>query len=110
MNQDMVDMAYTLARAQKAKGQKCIVVLFPSRHSFCTDIEGGVYTRYSDEHHRLKSPTVDTLITVGDAEEFTTPGLEYIFDRMRASVNTKVILLTDDWPCFSKTGASDESI
>ena len=98
MKQDMVDKAYDLAREERARGQQCIMVLFPSQewhHPPCR--ERHIYTRYSDTHSGLKSLPVDTLITVGDAKEFTKRGFDYIWDRMRDSDDTKVILLTEDW-------------
>ena len=111
MNQDYVDKAYALAHEEIADGQKCVMVLFPSQEwQHPPSRERKIYTRYSDTHISLKSLPVDTLITVGDAQEFSTDGLRYIMDRMRASVNTKVILLTEDWPCFTKTEDWYESV
>jgi hypothetical protein len=111
MNQAMIDKAYDLAREAKISGQQCVMVLFPSQEwQHPPSRERKIYTRYSDTHIHLKSLPVDTLITVGDVEEFSSEGLDYIWDRMRASVNTKVILLTADWPCFTKTEDWYESV
>jgi hypothetical protein len=103
MTQDMIDKAHELAREERDAGQQCVMILFPSQEWYHTPRpENGIYIRYSDIHSGLKSLSVDTLITVGDAKEFSREGFDYVWDRMRASVSTKVIGVTVDWPCFQR--------
>lgn len=111
MNQAMIDKAYDLAREEKVKGSKYVVVFFPTQEWWHPPSrERYIYTRYSDTPSGLKSLPVDTLIAVGDAKEFSREGFDYIWDKMRTPVSTKVILLTDDWPCFAIDGDDDESV
>ena len=98
MNQDMIDKAYELAREEKASGQKCVTVLFPSRHSFLTGIDGGIYTRYSDEPSSLKSLPVDTLILVGTTDDdWDEHGVRLAKERTRPSRTGKIVYLNEDY-------------
>jgi hypothetical protein len=104
MKQDMIDKAYDLAREGLAKGQKCVMILFSTQAWHHTPRpEEGIHVRYSDTPSGLESLSVDTLITVGDAKEFSREGFDYIWDRMRVGSGTKVTGVTDDWPCFPPT-------
>ena len=100
MHQDYIDKAYALAHEEKARGQECVMVLFPSRPSYyilhCTEV--GVYTRYSDEHCGLLSLPVDTLIVVGPSDaDWDEHGIRLAKERTRASRNAKIIYLNEDY-------------
>lgn len=99
MNQDMIDKAYDLAREAKVNGQKYVVVFSPTQewhHPLCR--ERHIYTRYSDTPSGLESSSVDTLIVVGRAKEFSKEGFDYIWDKMRGGSGTKVAFVPDDPP------------
>jgi hypothetical protein len=98
MNQDLIDMAYDLARWQRANGQKCVMVLFPSiewRHTLCQ--EEGIYTRFSDVHSSLKSLAIDTLILVGSADDYwDEDGVRRVKERVRISRTSKILYISGE--------------
>lgn len=100
MNQDYIDKAYEHAHEEKARGQNCVMVLFPTRtspQSSCT--EGGIFTRYSDEPNSLMSLAIDTLILVGDSDDdgWDAHGIRLAEEKMRVSTTPKIIYLNEEY-------------
>jgi hypothetical protein len=98
MNQDRIDKAYVLAREERFNGQNCVMVLFPSRHSFRTGIEEGIYTRYSDEPSSLKSLPIDTLILVGPIDAaWDERGVRWAKEKLSVSRTATTIYVNEDF-------------
>jgi hypothetical protein len=98
MNQDMIDKAYTIAREERANGQNCVTVLFPSQtwlHTMCH--ENGIYTRYSDKPSGLKSLPVDTLILVGPTDaDWDEHGIRLAKEKLSVSRTATTIYVNEE--------------
>jgi hypothetical protein len=99
MNQAMIDKAYVLAREERANGQNCVMVLFPSRHPSCVCCqEEGIHTRYSDEPSGLKSLPVDTLILVGPTDaDWDEHGVRLAKEKLSVSRTATTIYVNEDF-------------
>lgn len=99
MNQDMIDKAYTLAREERANGQNCVMVLFPSRawlHTLCQ--EDGIHTRFSNFYSSLKSLAIDTLILVGFSDDdWDEDGVRLAKEKLNVSRTGTTIYVNEDY-------------